>query len=83
MQTSDQSCGAFTFANMLEGGSYTLIVTGATAGTCTFSQSTPDTLASGAFKFTPTNTASTANKSTIYTFLRANNIVYVSWIPGF
>jgi hypothetical protein len=81
VQTTSASCGAITFSNMLEGGSYTLIVTGATAGTCTFSQTSPDTLST--FKFVPGNGATIASTSTIYNFLRAGNIVYVSWIAGY
>lgn len=84
VQYTSAGCGAITFSNMLEGGSYTLIVTGATAGTCTFSQASPDTLSYPAsFKFLPANAPTTASKTTIFTFLRAGNIVYVNWATGY
>lgn len=81
IQYTSASCGAMTFSNMLEGGTYTLIVTGTTSGTCTFSQTVPDTPT--AFKFSPLNSATFASTTSVYTFLRAGNIVYVSWINGF
>jgi len=83
VQITTASCGAITFSNMVEGGSYTLVVTGATSGTCTFSQSSPDTLVNSDFKFTPANGATSSSKSTTYTFIRASNKVYVSWATGF
>ncbi|MBK9322273.1 MAG: hypothetical protein IPM97_04860 [Bdellovibrionaceae bacterium] len=83
MQYTTASCGAFTFSNMLEGGSYTLIVKGATSGTCTFSQTVPDTVAAGSFKYYPTNAATTAATTAVYSFVRAGGLAYVSWITGF
>jgi len=68
---------AMTFSNMQEGGAYTLIVTGATSGMCTFSQGALT------FKYSPLNGVTTAGRDTIYTFIRAGNTVYVSWIVGF
>jgi hypothetical protein len=72
------SCQAMTFSNMKEGGAYTLIVKGATAGTCTFSQT-----GISPWKFAPANGPSTASTTTVYTFIRAQNVAYVSWITGF
>ena len=69
------SCGAFTFTNMQDGGSYTLIVQGATAGTCSFSQT------GLSFRSAQTLT-STVSTHTIFTFLRAGTNVYVSMIAG-
>ncbi|MBY0416021.1 MAG: hypothetical protein K2Q18_17755 [Bdellovibrionales bacterium] len=82
----------FTFSNLLEGGSYTLIVTGTATGSCnftcastscasgTFTQTTPSGVTS--WTYMPTN--STPNGSyTVYTMMRANGIMYVSWITGF
>jgi len=80
LQYTAASCGAMSFSNMQEGGAYSLVVKGATAGTCTFSQGTPD---SPVFRFFPGNAPTTAGAHTVYTFLRAGGIVYVSWIPGF
>jgi len=80
VQYTSASAGSFTFSNMLEGGSYTLVVTGSTSGISTFTQSSPD---SPSFKFSPSNAPTTASTTTTYTFLRAGGIVYVSWITGF
>ncbi len=83
-QYTTASCGAFTFANMKDGGSYTLIVLGTTSGTCSFSQTTPDSLSSPTnFKFSPANGATVNGSMTVYTMLRAGNYVFVSWITGY
>jgi len=82
VQYTSASCGAITLANTLEGGAYTLIVTGATSGTCTFSQTVPDsTMAT--YRFSPVNAATTASTTSTYTMIRAGNILYISWITGF
>jgi len=89
VQTTSAVCSGtatqFTFANMLEGGSYTLIVTGTASGTCNFTTSggtvvTPTGLTG--WSFTPAN-AIPPSGAAIYTMLRAGNVVYVSWIDGF
>ena len=82
VQYTSANCGAITLSNTLEGGAYTLIVTGATSGTCTFSQTVPDsTMAT--YKFSPVNAATTASSTSTYTMIRAGNILYISWITGF
>ncbi len=83
MQFTSASCGAFTFSNMYEGGTYTLVVTGATSGVCTFTQATPDTLNTTDFKYLPVNSATVASRTTVFTFVRAGGLVYVSWLTGF
>jgi trimeric autotransporter adhesin len=89
VQTTSAVCTGtatqFTFANMLEGGSYTLIVTGTATGTCNFTTSggtvvTPAGLTG--WSFTPAN-AIPPSGAAVYTMLRAGNVVYVSWIDGF
>jgi hypothetical protein len=71
------NCGAFTFSNMQDGGSYTLAVQGATSATCSFSHS------GLTFKLPVGHGATTASKHTLYSFLRAGSNVYVTWIPGY
>ena len=83
MQYTTASCGAMTFSNMQDGGSYTLIVQGTTTGTCTFSQSSPDSLTGTSFKFSPANGPTINGTQTIYTLIRAGSTVYVSWVAGF
>ncbi len=69
--------GALTFTNMQDGGAYTLALSNATSGTFTFSQ------AGLTFLFRPGNGNTTANTTTIFTFLRMGSNVYVTWISGF
>ena len=84
VQITSTNTAALTFSNVVEGGAYTLICTGTTAVTHTFSQtSAPDTLAAGVFSYYPTNANTSASAKTVYTFLRAGNAVYTSWITGF
>lgn len=83
LQYTTASCGTFTFSNMYDGGSYTLVVKGTTSGTCSFSQTVPDSLSTGAFLFMPAILPTTGGKQTVFTFLRAGNDVYVTWITGF
>ncbi len=80
VQYTSASCQttSFSFSNMFEGGSYTLFVTGSTSGTCSFSQSGVTV-----FKFLPPNAPTLANKTSVYNFIRAGNIVYVSWATGY
>lgn len=77
IQYTTASCGAFTFTNMDDGGSYTLIVKGTTAALCSFSQT------SLTFKFVPETPSSIEGKETVFTFMRAGTTVYSTWIPGF
>ncbi|NDC56763.1 MAG: hypothetical protein EBZ69_08170 [Alphaproteobacteria bacterium] len=71
------SCGAFTFTNMKDGGSYTLIVKGTSATTCSFSQT------GLTFKMPVGHGAATSTKHTVYSFIRAGTDVYVAWIRGY
>jgi hypothetical protein len=71
------SCGSFTFTNMQDGGSYTLVIQGTTSGTCSFSQS------GLTFKLPVGHGATTAAKQTVYSFMRAGTTVYATWIPGY
>ena len=76
-----QSVGgtAITLNNMADGGSYTLIVTDATARTYTFTNCTNS-------HFTPANAATIASKHTIYTILKvtisAATHCYISWVSN-
>ena len=71
------SCGAFSFSNMQDGGNYILAVEGTTSGTCSFSQ------AGLTFKLPAGHGATTTGKMTIYAFLRAGTIIFVTWVPGY
>jgi len=66
--------------NMQNGTSYTIVITGnATTNAVTWNW----TGTGLTFKYVPANAATTAGKDTVYTFIKAGNNVYVSWIPGF
>ncbi len=78
-QYTTASCGAMTLQNMVDGGAYTIAVQGATAGTCTFT----DSAGSRTFKFSPANGPSTASSHTLYSMQVMGSYVYVSWISGF
>jgi fibronectin-binding autotransporter adhesin len=102
VQSTTVSCSGsstqFSFANMLEGGTYTLIVTGASpTGMCNFTcagtgncfgntvngaTSVSPTGTTG-WTFMPANGTPSSNSYTVYTMLRANGAVYTSWITGF
>jgi len=77
LQHTTASCGPITFNNMLDGGTYTLVVQGTISGTCSFSQ------AGLTFRFVPANGPTIAGTQTVYTFLRAGTSVYVSWVTGY
>ena len=80
VQYTTASCGAVSFSGMQDGGSYTLMVQGTTAGTCTFSNSDSPTLT---FK-TPSNYgATTAGTMTLFNFTRGGTNVFVTWMPGY
>ena len=75
--TTASCSSAMTLSNMQDGGSYTLIVQGATSGTCAFT-------ASGLTVRTPPGYgATTASSHTVFTFLRAGTNVYVNWNKGY
>lgn len=76
-QYTSASCGAMTMSNLVDGGSYSLVIQGATAGTCTF------TATGYTFRFNPANGPTTASTHTIYSMQVIGTIVYVSWITGF
>ena len=77
VQYTSTSCGAFTFSNMQDGGSYSLVVTGGTSGTCSFSHTGLTFYLPSAFA------ATTVGTRTIFSFLRAGTAVYVTQVRGF
>lgn len=63
----------YNFQNMLEGGIYTLAMTGTGGGTCTFTDGM------NTFKFPLSGNTVTAGSQALFTFLVANSTVFVSW----
>jgi hypothetical protein len=80
VQGTSQSCGAFSFSGMQDGGSYTLTVEGTTQGTCSFSNTDTPTLT---FKLPSNHGATTASTMTLYHFTRRGTNVFVTWMPGY
>lgn len=76
-QYTTASCGAFTFSNMQDGGSYQLFVEGTTQGTCSFSHT------GLTFKLPSNHGATTSGSMTVYSFSRVGSLVFVTWIPGY
>jgi hypothetical protein len=70
------SAGAFTLTGLKDGGTYTLAVQGGTSGTSSFTQS-------GITFHIVNNTATTAGKHTLYTFIVMGNNAYVWMTKGF
>lgn len=83
--TTSHDCGStLTLANIRDGGSYTLSVTGTGTAQCSFSTTTTgDDAATVTYRFYPTNAVRTASSHTIYSFQRIGTVIYVSWITGF
>lgn len=77
IQHTSASCGPMTMTNLVDGASYTIVVKGATSGTCTF------TATGYSFRFSPANAATVASTHTVYSMQVVGSDVYVSWITGF
>ena len=79
-QYTTASCGSYSFSNMTDGGSYTLLVEGTTSGTCSFSNSDSPTLT---FKYPSNHGATTSGTMTLYNFVRLGTYVIITWMPGY
>ena len=83
--STDYNCASnFAFANLRDGGTYTLVVTDTGTTQCGFSATTTGTdAATVSYRFNPANAARTASSHTVYTLMRVGAVVYVSWSSGF
>jgi hypothetical protein len=73
-----------TFANMRDGGTYSLLIRDAGTTQCSFSTTTTGLdAATVTYKFNPVNSARVASTYTVYTFMRIGTTVLVSWSSGF
>lgn len=83
--TTSFDCGSsISFANLRDGGAYTLAVTGTGTTMCSFSTTTTgDDAATVTYRFMPANTVRTVSSHTLYSLQRIGTVVYVSWITGF
>ena len=79
IQYTATACSGTTwnFSNISEGTTYTLVVQGTShTGTCAFSDG------ASTFKYSPTNATPTSGKDVIYSFMKVNSVVYVSWMDA-
>ena len=84
VSTSYDCPGALTLANVRDGGTYTIVVTGAGTAQCVFPASTTgDDAAAVTYKWQTLNGLRTANSHTMYTLVRVGTVIYVSWATGF
>jgi hypothetical protein len=83
IQNTTASCGAFILNNLKDGGSYMLIVKGATAGKCTFTGYTGIAVGALIVHMPPDNAATTAATHTIFNIVVSGGDVYVAWTPGY
>ncbi|MEZ0391618.1 MAG: hypothetical protein ACAH59_05345, partial [Pseudobdellovibrionaceae bacterium] len=83
--TTSFDCGSqISMANIRDGGSYTLVVTGTGTTQCDFNTATTgDDAGTVTYRFSPPNSTRSASTHTIYSLLRVGTIVYISWIGGF
>lgn len=76
-QVSSSNCGSVQLNNTVDGGVYSIVLTGTTSAQCSFS---------GTPTFTthlPVGHGSTVgSKHTLYTFTRLNGHIYIGWNPG-
>ncbi|KHD87380.1 MAG: hypothetical protein OM95_14885 [Bdellovibrio sp. ArHS] len=78
IQYTSGDCGGgtavtYTMQNLLDGGVYTLVMTGTNGGTCTFTDGT------NTYKFPATGSSVTSGKMATFSFLRVGSNVFISW----
>lgn len=85
MISTDYDCsGSLAFANLRDGGSYTLVITEASTTQCTFSTTTTGTDgATVAYRFKPANAVRTSSSHTLYNLKRVGDVIYVTWESGY
>jgi dihydroxyacetone kinase DhaKLM complex PTS-EIIA-like component DhaM len=83
--STDYDCTSdIAFANLVDGGTYTLIVTSTGTAQCNFSTTTTGVGAGTvSYRYKPANAARTSSSHSIYTLMRSGSNVYVSWTSGF
>ena len=83
IQYSTDDCQAFVLENVKSGGSYTFVVQGTTAATCSFTAWSGSTGTGALTVHMPTDHgATTASTHTIYTAIVAGTHIYFAWTPG-
>ncbi len=83
--STDYNCAsAFAFADLRDGGTYTLVIRDTGTTECTFGTTTTGLdAATVTYKFNPANSTRVASTYTVYTFMRIGTTVLVSWSSSF
>ena len=83
IQYTTSSCGAYTFYNMKDGGTYTFVVKGTTSATCSFTAYSDAGVTLLTVHLPPDNGATVSGKQTLFSLLVAGADLYVAWTPGY
>lgn len=84
MQYTAANCGSFALRNMKDGGSYSFLVQGTGAATCSFTaHGTADTSVPLTVRMPPDHGAVTSTRMTLYSFMVYGSTVIVAWTPGY
>jgi hypothetical protein len=84
IMTSFDCTSNISFANLLDGGSYSLVVTDASITQCNFNTTTSgNDSATLIYHYIPDNGSRVLGSHTIYSLLRVSNHVYITWSSGF
>lgn len=78
-----QNCQAYALHHLKDGGTYTFIVKGTTATTCSFTAFVDAGVTPLDVSLPPGHGATFAGERTVYTFLVAGSEVFVAWVPGY
>ncbi len=82
--TSADCSTSLTFANLADGGAYTLVISDPGTNQCNFTTTTTGVDAGAlTFHFVPANGLRTVSSYSVYSIQRAGTHVFVSWITGF
>jgi hypothetical protein len=83
LQYTTASCGAFVLHNMKDGGTYSFMVQGTTAATCSFTAYSDAGSTALTVRMPPDHGATIAGRMTLYSFMVFGNYVIPAWTPGY
>lgn len=83
LQYTPNSCGAFALWNLKDGGTYSFVIKGTSAATCSFSGYSDLGTTILTMHLPPDHAATISGKHTFYTFSVVGTDVYVAWTPGY
>jgi len=83
VQYTNANCGAFQFNHLKDGTTYSFVVKGTTAQTCSFTAYSDAGVTGLTVHLPPGHGATTNAKHTLYSVMVVGADVYLSWIPGY